>query len=86
MVVYSYLSMPDKLDECGKMKDVEWDWINKRKKLEREREGEYFCSKYLRSARGLFTKNDFCGIVIYTDKNKKLLDFKINHYNNAFVI
>lgn len=50
------------------------------------RDGEVVCSKYLRSLRGLFTKTDYMYIYIYTDKNKKLLDFKIYHYNNSFII
>lgn len=51
------------------------------------REGEFVCDKYLRSFRGLFTKTDYVYIYIYADKNqKKILDFKINHYNNSFVI
>ena len=76
----------DKLDECGKMKDVEWDWVNKSKKSEREREREYFCSKYLRSLGGLFTKSDRTQVYMRVDDQNKLLEFKINHYNNAFVI
>ena len=75
--------------KCGKFKEGYgiWDPIKKTHiESEREREREYFCSKYLRSARGLFTKSDYCFVHIILDKNKKLLDFKIDHYNNAFVI